>query len=267
MKVASFNVDNGFYDPKRAKKLARGIEKIDADIVVLPEGFDEDEGKPKLPRSLREKYDVQYFPYDQANPMGGREGKGRRRHGFIVLSRVATSVAVINYDSPQRNQLVIDAFGDDIRHIGGVHFDDRWAGKRMSDAQTYLEQAHPEVILGTLNALSHETSRESLLGSRAIGGVVGALPTARMRSVAGRVREMATPEDETLAMLRKAGYLDADLLQKPTMKPAIGAPAAAAALKLDYIMYDPSFVTVEDHTVHRGGGSDHLAISGDVVSS
>ena len=254
MKIASWNLKCGLSDADSVSNIYDGLGRLDADIVFMPEAFD-NTGQPVDP--------------DFAQPLGyaallstGYEDAEEHPSGeqyILALSRVEARMEVVRLDSRNALKATFD-IEDETASVTGVHCDDRNELTRMGMVNAYLANRDTSVgsaLIGDKNAMHGNDPRARALSHPIVRSTAAALPPGRMRSLATRLTDMAT--GDVMRTLEEAGFQDADPRHRPTM--LLGG---FAVVQLDHFMYDER-LQVHSFQVERLRGSDHLAVSGELA--
>ncbi len=247
LKIASWNVARKLSDPKRHQKIQAGLEVLDADVVVLSEAFDKT-GRPVNLKFARESgYHMAVTEY------GDADEHPSQKQWLCLLSRKAIGSSVIRLASRNalRATVTADESGRKVEVIGS-HFDDRSERLRRAMGRSLLEQidlSEPTIVAGDLNTMPGDRFNARLLGSGPARLAARMAPHPRIKSLGGRLNEMAS--GETLELLTTAGLADADPRHRSTM--TVGGLAVA---QLDHILYTPDSLSVDAFTRHDLEGSD-----------
>jgi endonuclease/exonuclease/phosphatase family metal-dependent hydrolase len=266
MDIASWNVARGLSDKERSPQIKRGLETLDADIIVLSEAYDVS-GKP--------------FQNDFAEELGYRsfstEYEDQQPHPsdkqFItVLSRVAMNASVIRLATRNAIQLNFDGKDGANQQLIGVHFDDRNAQIRNLMAYSIAESINPStstLVVGDLNSMHEDDWRARIIGSPLSREVAHSIPVLgtegskvkldRIRSILTRLTEMA--DGKTQEILTEAGFQETDPTYRPTL--LLGSFAIA---QLDHILHTANLKS-QNFQTYRLAGSDHKAISATISES
>ena len=131
-----------------------------------------------------------------------------------------------------------------------MHSDSRSTGLREVATKEYLalpRSAAARLVFGDLNRMHYDDRRARLLRNPVVQAL---LRSPLMPHYGGRFADMA--HDDTLCLLEKAGFRDADPSRTPTMY----GPGGLAYVQLDHIEYSEALV-VTKFTPGRRGPSDH----------
>lgn len=250
MKIASWNVARGLSSADKAKDIVDGIDRLDADIVFLPEAFDKtgELARPDFAEKLG--YDTFAVEYED------KEEHPSEKQYIVALSRVAALLEHTRLGT--RNAIAATtAIEGEPTSIIGVHFDDRNEITRLGMVDAFLEHTSHDaakVLIGDLNAMHGNDVRAKLLASSSARSIAASLKNDRLRSLATRLTDMAS--GDVMRELKQAGMKDADPRHRPTM-----LMSGLAIAQLDHIMHDKKLV-VTSFEPHKLKGSDHKAVSG-----
>jgi endonuclease/exonuclease/phosphatase family metal-dependent hydrolase len=255
MRIAAWNIAGGLSKPEKESKIKDGIAKLNADIVILSEAFDKSGVSVDLDYATNLGYQEYKTEYQDKEPH-------RSERQFVVaLSRVAVETSILHLATRNVISLTTDNDGEPLQIIG-AHFDDRNETFRQGMAKSFIEQvdlSKPTVLAGDLNSM-HKDNNRAVFFSNPLFRVVGHyMPIARPRSLMTRLSEMA--DGGTQAILTDAGLEESDSKQQPTML-FMGIGIA----QLDHVLHT-SDVVGSNFQTHHLDGSDHKAISVDIVTS
>jgi len=250
MKIASWNLARGLSNADKARHINEGLDRIDADIVFLPEAFDKT-GQPVDPNFAENLgYTTLSVGYEDEEPHPSDE------QYIVALSRVA--VLLDNTRLATRNALSanFELEGEDIS-VTGVHLDDRREDIRTGMVDAFLTGRNPGVahaLIGDLNAMHGDDLRAKVLSSAIARSRAESLKNKRARSLMRRLTDMAS--GDVMDLLEQTGMKDADSRHRPTM-----LMGGLAVVQLDHFMHDER-LRVTSFQAKRLKGSDHKAISG-----
>lgn len=273
VKVATWNVRNGLGDHAEYKYAIENIKSLDADVVVLPEAYAEDD---EYSDTMEEsKFLLEQIGYTVLAARY-KDADGRLdTHGLIVASRleIESSAKVRMLPRIGYRIKVEDPGTKTPLMIYGAHFDDRKESTRLGQAHRIIEahngkrymddqsgEASPMVLAGDLNSVYPKSPLA--LALRASRVVTTFLPKVnpgenapnlrRLRRVASlgyRAGGMAA--GHTISYLTKeAGLIDADPNRTPTK----------GFMQLDHILHTPNLGSGA-FKVHGRATSDHHPIS------
>ncbi len=261
--VGFLNAGRGLSHPAKHEQIAEGLQRMNADVVVVGESFD----KTGLPYDEAfaiklgyERFTTEYNDQD-LHPSGEQ---------YITMLHRIEGVAPTVLRLATRNAVEITMpfnNGKNVRYIGS-HFDDRSSIRRGVMARALRNsldlppfstrpRATPDAVaLGCDGNDMHPEDRLARIARSSPAKMAARLiPHARARSLATRFTGMA--EGSGLQELTHDKRLvDVDPKHQPTM--LLGGFAIA---QLDRIMTTPGDLKVSDFTVHPPMGSDHLGIS------
>lgn len=163
-----------------------------------------------------------------------------------------------------RNAVLIHVYGIT---IAGVHLDDRSGETRLKQANSLLDVARPDVIMGDLNETYPETRLGALLNNWFIRWLTSLFPVgvpgtkqsriARINSLVTRLAQMTS--GKVINTLRTAGYRNADQVER---RPTIALhPRLPALAQLDHIFLGSSAVTYDEFRLTDIPATDHRALS------
>jgi endonuclease/exonuclease/phosphatase family metal-dependent hydrolase len=276
MKIASWNVE-GRLTSRTSKKrgtpehILKGIEALDADIVVLPEAYS---GAPAsgVENRLRELG----YKYWQDAKYNERDRKKENMSADDLHIRVLSRLAILKTEqlrwNDARGMLAItveDPATDHLVRIIATHLDDRSEERRLAqieDAIAFINSSNlPTVMMGDFNAM-HNDKWSRLISSKVVKSLSMLIPHEGAQGLALRLTEMAT--GVTLGELEKrTGLRDIDSSHSPTTTPKLYGiewmPSIRMA-QIDHIFVSPEIRAV-NFKIAKDGGSDHRAISADIT--
>lgn len=269
--ILAWNVHDGFGDPKRQDGVVGVVGHMTnllwLDVGVFPEAFSPEQADVAN-HAVRSLEDMGYVV--KAVPNDDDDGR-RDRHSTLMIAerRMCQNMEAIRLAG--RSAIKGTLRGG--QEVYGVHGNDRRAEARARDMGVLLSHIRPGVpaaIAGDFNAMHYGDPRAWLY--RAAGPLVRCLPEEEprpegSRSPIGRfgslaIRLSGMANDNTLKMLRDAGYEDASLdnagsRYEPTMRRMGGLLAA----QLDHIMVSDGVASKFFMTFPPFRGlSDHQAI-------
>jgi hypothetical protein len=252
MKIASWNLARGLSDAEKAGKIYEGLDRIDADLIFLPESFDI-AGRPiDTDFATRLGYKALATEYEDEEPH-----PSVRQH-IVGLIRVEAHLEVARLNTRNAITASFDIEGKSVS-VTGAHFDDRREDIRTGMAGAFLEGRSPNTanaLIGDLNSMHGNDLRARALASPFARERAVALKNDRVRSLATRLTDMAS--GDTMRLLHTGGMKDADSSHGPTM-----LMGGLAIVQLDHFMHDNA-LRVDSFQATRLKGSDHMAISGDL---
>lgn len=269
--ILAWNVADGLTDPNRTKQIQETLLAKEPDIAILSEARKEDY---TVPREIIN--DFQHEGYEIFDTLYNDQDERRDRHGLVVVARPEL---VDVGDAPTlagRSALLLALDGG--TQFMGAHFVDRTvidSGKRsvggehqrVAQAQVALKLlGERAIIAGDLNAMHGSDKIARRL--RVARGITKLLPSMepgltlqdsklrRIGSQSQRLADMA--RGDTLAILERAGFQDANSNHAPTMG------KNGIHVQLDYILVRGVEI-VRPTEVHPGNGlSDHNMITATV---
>lgn len=250
MRVASWNLARGLSEANKVKTIYEGIDRLDADLIFLPEAFDKS-GQPIDPD----------FATDLGYKAISTEYEDTEKHPseeqyLVALSRVAALLEATRLNSRNAIAAVFNMEGEAVS-VTGAHFDDRREEIRSGMVEAFLVDRNPNVanaLIGDLNSMHGDDLRARILSSSLARARARALKNDRARSLATRLTDMAS--GDVMYRLEHEGFRDADPRHCPTM-----LMGGIAVVQLDHLMHDDK-LRVTSFSSKRLNGSDHKAISG-----
>jgi endonuclease/exonuclease/phosphatase family metal-dependent hydrolase len=274
MKIASWNVEGRLTLSTQKRrgtpaKILSMIEKIDADIFVLPEAYGDQPAKgvdSRLRELGYEWRDIRYNELDRKYTNGSVNLHIRVLSRFKIIKTEhlrwndARSLLSVIIEDPQS--------GQNIRIIA-THLDERSEQRRLAqlkDAITFINSVSlPTVMMGDFNAM-HLDDRSKLIQSKAVRSASRFIPHKRMEHRALTLIEMAS--GSALKLLESETNLrDIDPRHRPTTTPKLKEMEWMPSIRMaqiDHIFVSPDIETF-DFKVARDGGSDHRAISANIT--
>ena len=253
-------------------KIIDEIERLDADVIVLPEVYDGERGvgQPVEARIAR-------LGYAYIHDVNYKNGGPERRKDDAVKQPYLRMMSKLAFQSIRTVRLgdlrdAIDAVvldpetGLPIRVIG-VHLDDRsedLRDRQVDDLERIVTRSDVPIILaGDMNDMYPHSRRAAFLRSTPVRLMAHAFPHEPLADFGMRTAEMAI--GRSIARLTAPGMLvDADRTHQPTTTPRVRGFEFFPSIPLidiDHIMTSPSLKT-SDYTVGKGdAGSDHRPIS------
>lgn len=249
--AATFNIHDGFSDESRLESIIDEIDRLNADVLVLPEAYREGDEwfLPAVDDELKTLgYDTAYFLYD--------DNDGRLdRHGIMALSRLGDIKARAVHLSG-RTAVGFQASGVEII---GVHYDDRSESVRRTQNQDVIDQS-PGLIMGDMNSAGRWG--RLLTPLRATTLLPARFPSQTQPEIRGWERASnivqrigAMAGSRVARDLRTAGYVDADPSHQATW------PSRRPLMQLDRIVGHSWVVHVRDaQTGSAVDGLDHSPV-------
>lgn len=274
MKFAAWNTESRLSDYAHGQKrgsaaqIVQGIERLNADVIVLPEAYI-DKTSPEADEDLRE---LGYTWHDiEAGP---NRDWTKEFLGKPISLRVLSRLAITHVEQPyagEHNVLavhVVDPETEAVVRAIAVHLDDRSEAYRLrqiDDIILYVNQESvPTVMLGDLNAMWHE-GRARAIGAWPVRRLVRMLPNETLRDVGIRFTDMATG-DVLTKLTHETGIRDADPSRRPTVTPkrrGMEILPSVPLAQIDHILVSND-LHVANFAVVADSGSDHRAISADI---
>lgn len=277
LRVASWNVE-GRLSPFSTRgrgtpdRIVDEIEKLNADLILLPEAYDGD-------RSISQPIEsrIRHMGYDYIHDVDYVNGGPERRLDEAVklpYLRMMSKAAFQKIDDVRLGDLrsAIDATvqdpdtGTPIRIIG-VHLDDRNEEFRLRQVEDLerivLGSDEHIVLLGDMNAMYGDDYRSAFLRSRLVKLAAHSLPHNKFSNFANRVTDMAT--GTTLSRLTAPGVLvDVDERHRSTSTPKVRGLEFLPSIRLvniDHILVSQTISTSDFTVGTKDSGSDHRPIS------
>lgn len=269
-KLASWNVEarlGGYKEAGRgtAAHILKGVEKLDADVLVLLEAYmdtpaDGVDGRLKelgytILDTAYDDYDREDEPY-MNGPMHMR-----------ILSRLPVTKSDVLRPGDLRNLQVCRVIDPDTKAelcIIATHLDDRSEAARLRQVRAIVSYIHeldvPVCMLGDFNAL-WDGVWPRFIRSNVVHVMTNLIPHAYIRNVAARAMDMASAQALPL-LSRETALQDIDVWHQPTVTPkhrGIEFFPSIRLLQLDHILVSPS-LHAEKFTIAHDGGSDHRSI-------
>ena len=272
IKFASWNVEgrlNGYAEGSRGtpEHILRGIEALDADVLVLPEAYlnNVDDGVDARLHALGYET-ILTIPYDDY----GREDEVYMQgalHIRLLSKLTITQVEYVRWGDV-RNLITCTVVepetGRKLRIIA-THLDDRSESSRLvqvGEAIPFINASNlPTIMSGDFNAMWHRGGAV-VLDSKPARFVGRHIPHKGLRSVVTRLSDMAI--GSVLSKITSETNLrEADLTYRPTTTPKmrgmLGMPSIPL-VQIDHMLVSPD-ITVSNYAVGVDGGSDHRSIS------
>lgn len=274
MRIGSWNTElrlTALTDKKRGApdQILREIERLDQDILVLPEAFQE---RPErgVDDSLR---DMGYRWVDARYEDKGREAlfnNGAMPY-MRVLSRLAIQSSEIVRFGDLRNTVAVtvrDPKTSKLVRVYGVHQRDDNKTMRTAGVRDFADHYNespvmPTIAAGDWNASHGESWSAKLIGSGVLRALSVHLPNASARYYATSVTDMVSG-DELAEFERLTGMRDLDPHHRPTTTPKIRGPLevlpSVPLIQLDH-MYANDLIAADRVIVGADAGSDHRSIT------
>lgn len=248
-----------------------GIEKLNADVVVLPEAFDVGLGLDPRAKSrmlelgYRHTAETEYVDRGERPP-----GAVASPLAMIIASRIALVETEVIRLANLRNMLrvqVKDRATNTPVNIYGVHFDDRSKQFRMRQIEDLAEimkrHSEPSAVIGDYNSMTGEGIVAKTLRSKIASIATSVLP-GEVGYVAQRALDMASG-DELRRMYELTNFRNVDPSGAPTTTPKLKQmPAVTPSIRMldiDHLLVSPEIDFTDFAIMKKDGGSDHRAIS------
>lgn len=250
------------------EQIVREIERLDSDILFLPEAFDQI--KPIEPAVLEHLKSLGYTVVEAAYAdSGSREYAATVDPHMLVLGRLGIESIEITRLGGIRNALTVRVTDPETnRHVRfiGIHLDDRSEKNRLSQVEDLLpliaSSSLPTVLMGDFNAMYQDSLPARIVRHRAVLAMINHWPHTRSGHILHRLSEMAIGETMS-RILSETNLTDADPKSQPTTTPKMRGQEWMPSIRMvqiDHILSSPE-VETSAFAVARDGGSDHRAIS------
>lgn len=272
MRAGSWNVEQRLTlltDKERGtpNHILQGIEALDADVLVLPEAF---QNAPAAEVDER----LHAMGYDWRDVAYHDKGREQEYDGAMPYMRILSRLAIVASEEVRwadiRNTLVVTVqepeTGELVRVVG-VHWDDREKATRRQQAYSmghYIQQSDrlPTIAAGDWNEMHGVSRKERLLGSSAVRFIADHIPHATVRYIATRMVDM-TEGDGLAEFEHITGMRDLDPLHRPTSTPKIRGPLevlpSIPTIQIDHI-YANDAIQADPVQIGRDGGADHRSV-------
>ena len=276
MRVASWNIEGrltrfaGAGKRGSPEQILEVIERLDCDILVLPEASNANDIEPAIMHKLKELgYSVQTAFY---NEVGDRTYKALTEPTIKLLSRLE----VIDFHELRlgdiRTMLVADVVEPDAKspvRIFGLHIDDRNETNRLNQIEDVLpcvnDSPYPVVMMGDFNAMHRHSLPARFLRKKIVRFAVDKFPHKRIKDILIRLSGMAV--GDTLRRIEEGSDLQrTNLAMRPTTTPKMRGQEWMPSIRMAQIdhMYVSPQITATNFHIARDGGSDHRAISAEL---
>ena len=267
IRIASWNIETRLTQLPNTRRgtpedIANEIVNLDADIVFLPEAFNDNEATPETSRHFKQYgYNTISCLYDELD----RSNKESlvAKPAMMLMTRFAIKQWHILRPDNSRNMLVaeLEMPSGASLHVVGVHFDDKDESRRMRQVPDVIKEVNshdtPGIILGDFNAMHANTFPARLLSHPQVKPIAESLGSVGKRAV--RMAHGATMR----TIMEETGYRDADSRRQPTTTPCMYGREWLPSIRLmqiDHILVSPD-ITVNDFHIQKDGGADHRAIT------
>ena len=275
MKIATWNVEGRLsrfaQESMRGspEQIIREIERLDADVLFLPEAFDK--SRPVEDHILSMIDELEYAKFEASyDDIGDRQYAATINPHMMLLSRVPLQSSKIVRLGGSRNAVLAQVdepqTGKSLRIIC-VHLDDRSETnriKQVNDLVPLIKSSDvPTIVMGDFNAMHKESLSARVLRTSLVKRTVQHWPHARSKDIMHRLLEMATG-DTMSRILGQTKLIDIDSKMRPTTTPKMRGQEWMPSVRM--VQIDHMFVSPDVKAAHfeigRDGGSDHRAISG-----
>jgi endonuclease/exonuclease/phosphatase family metal-dependent hydrolase len=270
MKIACWNAEGRLTlttEKRRGtpEKILNMIEKIDADVFILPEAYISRPAPGVNERLQKMGYEWQDARYDERDSEHLDDNYIRVLSRYKILESTelrwnnARGLLWVIIKDPQSHQK--------LRFVA-THLDERSDQRRLAqlkEAGSFIRSSSiPTVMLGDFNAM-HSDRRSKFIRSKLIKTATSFVPHQRARELAKMLIEMAS--GNSLKYLEQQTNLrDIDSSHQPTTTPKIREmewmPSIRTA-QIDHIFVSPD-IKATNFIVAKDGGSDHRAISAEI---
>ncbi len=274
MKIATWNVEGRLsrfaQESMRGspEQIIREIERLDADVLFLPEAFDK--SRPVEDHILSMIDELEYAKFEASyDDIGDRQYAATINPHMMLLSRVPLQSSKIVRLGGSRNAVLAQVdepqTGKSLRIIC-VHLDDRSETnriKQVNDLVPLIKSSNvPTIVMGDFNAMHKESLSARVLRTFLVKRAVRHWPHARSKDIMHRLLEMATG-DTMSRILGQTKLIDIDSKMRPTTTPKMRGQEWMPSVRM--VQIDHMFVSPDVKAAHfeigRDGGSDHRAIS------
>ena len=286
IKIGSWNVELRLSDLEsnvnrgNPTRILDEIERLDADVLVLPEAFGNEPADEVDERLRAMGYDWRDVEYDDKGRDLLKQWEAGTAPHMRILSRLAIISSEVTRWGDLRNLLMVTVHdpvsGQDLEIIG-THLRHLMETQRLAqvvDAAPFvMRNKTPKVMLGDFNAMHSEDLRAKLLGSGAMRWLARHIPSEYalddeaaeredLRSFLMCATDMATGSALTL-LESETNLRDLDPRHRATTTPQVRGHESLPNVRLLQIdhMYASPEVEAEKVTISRDGGADHRAIS------
>ncbi|MDB5185351.1 MAG: hypothetical protein JWN38_1159 [Candidatus Saccharibacteria bacterium] len=267
--VAAWNVKSGLGNPETSSEIIAAVDAMDVDVAIFSEAYTAGE-TDNLEAALAGFRALGYTSVVHAENDDADHRLDRR--ATMVISRVGGSIDVVRLVS--RNAMLLELIDPDtdVRlKMVGAHLDDRRETTRVKQTTlaSQLLEGDPALVVGDLNAMPRIGFRQNFLND--LRPLTTRLPYQyptelepkisklnRFSNIAYRLGDMAT--GDAIAVLRSAGFIDADHRYSPTFK---------GVAQLDHILVkrgDSEVSAANFQRYPKKKLSDHRAISATILT-
>jgi endonuclease/exonuclease/phosphatase family metal-dependent hydrolase len=276
-KIASWNIETrlserGIKGRGSVSNILNEIDALNADVVILPEAFDDVVGKSKMANQfLWEMYPfVKDVDYAEADTY---EFAVAQKPVFRIMSRLAIVWSDVIRPGKKRQLPVLTvtdpATQDDVT-IFATHLDDKQRTERLDQidslAAIMKQINNPIIMMGDFNASTGKSVGARLFRTPGLERLTHLIPERgrEIRNIAQRAIAMSSG-DELRELEAKTGLVNADPSGKATTTPKLmGAAERLPAVRffdIDHLYTSPSLHVKNFTVMDHDGGSDHRAIS------
>jgi endonuclease/exonuclease/phosphatase family metal-dependent hydrolase len=252
IKGASWNVARRLSNPNSAKKILDGIDRMDADLLVLSEAQDKyGEFADRVFERLRGMGYVTYTAeYADVIPHPSE------RQYITALSRLP-GTRFITAQFAGRNAIITQVTDPETKApLKGVfkHDDDRNEAARIKSAHAILDE-NPDFAMGDFNTAPGFTPQGWALSQMRHVPNIPIWKLPRLHSLGSRLHEMQFGDAYNT-------YIEGGLVDAGENEPTMTVAGRIGVAALDHILYQPSTVSADTFQRHTEiAGSDHFAIS------
>lgn len=280
MKAAAWNIEGRLSRFAEAdergspEKIIEEISRLGSSVVVLSEAFDgvnpiEPAVESQLGGLGYESIAVAYSEH------GDRQYQAVIDPHMILLSKLE----IVQYQKCRlgdiRTMIMADVIEPETKQtlrVFGVHLDDRNEANRLKQVEDLMEHIaqspFPVIAMGDFNAMHSSSLPARLLRNKVARFGIDHFPHASTRDILQRLSEMAI--GDTMRRLEQSTDLQrSDAAMRPTTTPKMRGREwmpSVPMVQIDHILVSPG-VEVRNFEVSPDGGSDHRAISAEVLAT
>lgn len=249
------------------EKIVAAIERLDADVIVLPEAYNGVAISPAVKKRLH-AFGYEWLEIAYEDPDREEEIALYGKSHIAIMSRLGfVSKKIVRFGGI-RNLLVIkvrEPRSGLVVQIIGAHLEDRSEAKRQQQLDEIIPfvnlSTDPTILMGDLNAL-WPGMRARIIGSLFTRMITRVLPAGDLKSELSRLIEMA--RGTTMQRLHDEAHLNkADPRYRATVTPKKRNLPYLPSIRLcqiDHILV-PSCIKATNFMIAPDSGSDHRAIS------
>jgi len=276
IRIASWNIE-GRLSPYATHgrgtpdKIVDEIERLDADVVILPEAYDKSIGI-----NARIEGRIANIGYEHIYDVEYQSGGPVRTYSAVdepylrIMSKLAFNRTETIRPGDLRNMPVVTVTDPDtgkMVQIVGVHFEDRSEALRLREVGDLVELANSSktelIIQGDMNAMYGQSSRARFMRSGFMKQVSQVIPSDVLSDIVSRASDMATGTTlDTFAS--KTALTDADPRHQYTATPRLRGSEffpSIPFIDLDHSLHSPGIVVKDFGVGRRDSGSDHRPIT------